>query len=59
MMYLCNTIKGLNNTLKVNYGTGKKIRDRMRRFGVEYMVNRGRSQGYELFLAPSCCREPV
>lgn len=25
MLYLCSTRKGLNNTLKVNYGTGKKI----------------------------------
>ena len=58
-MYLCNTIKGLNNTPKVNYGTGKKIRDRMRRFGVEYMVNRGRSQGYELLLTSTRRREPV
>lgn len=58
-MYLCNTIKGLNNTLKVNYGTGKKIRDRMRRFGLGNMVNGRRSQGYELLLTPTRRREPV
>ena len=58
-MYLCNTIKGLKNTLKVNYDTGKKIRDRMRRFGLGDMVNDRRTQGDELLFTPSRSRMSV
>ena len=57
-MYLCNTIKGLNNTPKVNYGTGKKISHQSLGQWLGDLERR-RQEGHGMLLAYSRSGVPV